>query len=111
MIVLSVSVSLSLTSLPFFYALSPTTCKPRASPPRSTVSLVSSRRRQDRRRSIEAVTRDIHGSDLLELEDESDFEKLLSSDNRISIAGFGSLLSGAYTSLFVCVLIEIMNHR
>ncbi|CAE6193522.1 unnamed protein product [Arabidopsis arenosa] len=30
---------------------------------------------------------------VMELEDESDFEKLLSSDNRISITGFGSLLS------------------
>jgi hypothetical protein len=32
-------------------------------------------------------------SQVMELEDESDFEKLLSSDNRISITGFGSLLS------------------
>ncbi|KAG7542701.1 hypothetical protein ISN45_Aa07g026580 [Arabidopsis thaliana x Arabidopsis arenosa] len=94
---IALSLSLTLTSLPFCYAFSSTTCKLRASPPRSTVSLISSRRRQDRRRSIEAMSRDIRSSDLpqvmVELEDESDFEKLLSSDNRISITGFGSLLS------------------
>ncbi|CAL9225594.1 unnamed protein product [Arabidopsis halleri] len=91
---IALSLSLSLTSVPFSYALSSTTCKPRASPPRSTVSLISSRRRQDRRRSV--MSRDIRSSDLqqvMELEDESDFEKLLSADNRISITGFGSLLS------------------
>ncbi|XP_010449862.1 PREDICTED: uncharacterized protein LOC104732032 [Camelina sativa] len=98
----ALSLTLTLTSLPFSYALSSTTCKSRASPPRITaVSLLNSTRRselrQDRRRSIEAaMSGDIRSSDLsqvMELEDESDFEKLLSSDNRISITGFGSLLS------------------
>ncbi|ESQ55850.1 hypothetical protein EUTSA_v10025823mg [Eutrema salsugineum] len=100
MTALSLSLSLTLTSLPSFYALPSTTCKSRASPPGITAYLSLSRRpellRQDRRRSIEAMSRDISGSDspkAIELVDESDFEKLLSSDNRISITGFGSLLS------------------
>lgn len=83
-----IALSLTLTSSPFFYALSSATCESRA-------SLSPSRRpelRLDRRRS--AMSR----SDLpqvMELEDESDFDKIRSSENRISITGFGSLLSGA----------------
>ncbi|CAA7057465.1 unnamed protein product [Microthlaspi erraticum] len=95
------ALSLTLQSLPLVYALSSTTCKSRASPPCITASLSLSRRpellRQDRRRSVKAMSRDIRSSVLpqqvVELVDESDFDKLLSSENRISITGFGSLLS------------------
>ncbi|CAH2078923.1 unnamed protein product [Thlaspi arvense] len=95
-----IALSLTLTSLPFFYALPSTTFKSRASPPRIAASLSLSRRpdlrRLYRRQSIEAMSRDVRISDspqVMELVDESDFQKLLSSENRISITGFGSLLS------------------
>uniref|UniRef100_A0A1J3E1K1 Uncharacterized protein n=1 Tax=Noccaea caerulescens TaxID=107243 RepID=A0A1J3E1K1_NOCCA len=94
------ALSLTLQSLPLVHALSSTTCKSRAFPPCITASLSRSTRRellrQDRRRSVKAMSRDIRSSDLpqvVELVDESDFDKLLSSENRISITGFGSLLS------------------
>ncbi|CAF2020951.1 unnamed protein product [Brassica napus] len=78
--------SLTLASLPLSYALPSSTFKSRASPPL----------KQDRRRSIKGMSRDTSSPDLpqvMELVDESDFEKLISSENRISITGFGSLLS------------------
>lgn len=75
--------------------------KTRASPPLITTASFSISRRpelnQNHRRSIKAMSRDIRSPDppeVMELADESDFEKLLSSsENRISITGFGSLLS------------------
>ncbi|KAF3596158.1 hypothetical protein DY000_02026624 [Brassica cretica] len=92
--------SLTLPSFPLSYALPSTAFKSRASPPLIiTASSSPSRRpelKQDRRRSIKAMSRDISSPDLpqvMELVDESDFEKLISSENRISITGFGSLLS------------------
>ncbi|KAJ4900100.1 hypothetical protein Rs2_14051 [Raphanus sativus] len=93
--------SLTLAASPFFYALPSTASKTRASPPLITTASFSLSRRpelnQDRRRSIKAMSRDIRSPDppeVMELADESDFEKLLSSsENRISITGFGSLLS------------------
>ncbi|KAJ0233041.1 Uncharacterized protein HA466_0287030 [Hirschfeldia incana] len=91
---------LSLTLASFSYALSSTSFKSRASPPLVTTASFSLSRRpelkQDRRRSIKAMSRDIRSPDppqVMELADESDFEKLVSSENRISITGFGSLLS------------------
>ncbi|CAN8231900.1 unnamed protein product [Cochlearia groenlandica] len=84
--------SLTLTSLPYFYAHSSTTCKSRA----TFISPHRSKLRRYRRRSITTMSGEIRRSDppqAVELEDESDFEKLLSSENRISITGFGSLLS------------------
>ncbi|CAN7013141.1 hypothetical protein IGI04_012710 [Brassica rapa subsp. trilocularis] len=93
--------SLTLASPTLSYALPTTTFKSRASPPLITTASLSLSRRpelnQDRRRSIKAMSRDIRTPDppqaMMELVDESDFEKLISSENRISITGFGSLLS------------------
>lgn len=96
------ALSLTLASPPLSYALPSTTFKSRSSPPLITTASLSPSRRpelnQDRRRSIKAMSRDIRTPDppqaMMELVDESDFEKLISSENRISITGFGSLLSG-----------------
>ncbi|CAN6878339.1 unnamed protein product [Brassica oleracea] len=92
---------LTLASWPLSYALPSSTFKSRASPPLITTASSSPSRRpelkQDRRRSIKAMSRDISSpvppQVMMELVDESDFEKLISSENRISITGFGSLLS------------------
>ncbi|KAG2263367.1 hypothetical protein Bca52824_070446 [Brassica carinata] len=92
--------SLTLASSPFSYALPSTAYKSRASAPLITTASLSLPRRpelnQDCRRSIKAMSRDIRSPDpsqVMELVDESDFEKLVSSEKRISITGFGSLLS------------------
>ncbi|KFK44216.1 hypothetical protein AALP_AA1G229700 [Arabis alpina] len=73
-----ITLSVTLASLPFSYALSSSPCKPRAS---------------SKRPELRVVRRKSTMSQVMELEDESDFEKILTSKNRISITGFGSLLS------------------
>lgn len=72
--------------------------------------LQTDRRRNLRRRSPITMSSD-HHLPTSELSDESDFETIASPDGRISICGFGSLLSGTYdqsyhssSSLFVCFL-------
>ncbi|XP_010551082.1 PREDICTED: uncharacterized protein LOC104821787 [Tarenaya hassleriana] len=97
--------ALSLTASPSLYSLFPIAWSPRSAPPPPpsraatlgpSLSPRISNIREVRRRSFVAMSGGIlrpNSPEVIELEDESDFEKILASDGRISICGFGSLLS------------------
>jgi hypothetical protein len=103
--VMSASLFLSFSPIPLPLA-------PRAWLRRSTLSPLSVRRRNIRRRSPINMSSNHHlVVPTIELCHESDFETIVSPDGLISICGFGSLLSGTYdqsphssTSLFLCFL-------
>ena len=102
-------------TFPFHSRLSPPLIASFPNPNISPVSLfISALRANHRRRSPVTMSSSdarsnspVNQSELKELKDESDFETIIASDGRISICGFGSLLSGMYTYFFIFIIVVV----